>query len=52
MRMSMGLQGRQLQTQKLAPWMIQSMEILQLPALALQDHIEQEMNENPLLDQQ
>ena len=48
----MGLQPRQLQTQKLAPRMIQSMEILQLPALALQERIEQEMNENPLLEQQ
>ncbi|MGB0595443.1 MAG: RNA polymerase factor sigma-54 [Rubripirellula sp.] len=52
MRMSMGLQARQLQTQKLAPRMIQSMEILQLPSLALQERIEQEMNENPLLEQQ
>ncbi|WP_419189290.1 RNA polymerase factor sigma-54 [Stieleria marina] len=32
--------------------MIQSMEILQLHALALQERIEQEMNENPLLEQQ
>lgn len=52
MRMSIGLQARQLQTQKLAPRMIQSMEILQLPALALQERIEQEMNENPLLELQ
>lgn len=52
MRMSMGLQARQLQVQKLAPRMIQSMEILQLPALALQERIEQEMNENPLLELQ
>ncbi|WP_146521285.1 RNA polymerase factor sigma-54 [Stieleria varia] len=50
MRMSMGLQARQIQTQKLAPRMIQSMEILQLPLLALQERIEQEMNENPLLE--
>jgi len=48
----MGLQARQLQTQKLAPRMIQSMEILQLHALALQERIEQEMSENPLLEQQ
>ncbi len=47
----MGLEARQLQTQKLAPRMIQSMEILQLPMLALQERIEQEMNENPLLEQ-
>ena len=52
MRMSMGMQARQIQTQKLAPRMIQSMEILQLPLLALQERIEQEMNENPLLEQQ
>ncbi|WP_449289928.1 RNA polymerase factor sigma-54 [Novipirellula aureliae] len=52
MRMSMGLQARQMQVQKLAPRMIQSMEILQLPMLALQERIEQEMNENPLLEQQ
>lgn len=52
MRMSMGLEARQLQVQKLAPRMIQSMEILQLPTLALQERIEQEMNENPLLEQQ
>ncbi len=48
----MGLEARQLQVQKLAPRMIQSMEILQLPTLALQERIEQEMNENPLLEQQ
>jgi len=52
MRMSVGLQARQSQVQKLAPRMIQSMEILQMHALALQERIEQEMNENPLLEQQ
>lgn len=51
MRISMGLEARQLQTQKLAPRMIQSMEILQLPLQALQERIEQEMNDNPLLEQ-
>jgi RNA polymerase sigma-54 factor len=30
--------------------MIQSMEILQLPVLALEERIEQEMNENPMLE--
>ncbi len=30
--------------------MIQSMEILQLPVMALQERIEQEMSENPLLE--
>ena len=48
----MGLQARQMQVQKLAPRMIQSMEILQMPTLALQERIEQEINENPLLEQQ
>lgn len=50
MRMSMGLEAKQIQTQKLAPKMIQSMEILQLPILALQERIEQEMTENPMLE--
>jgi RNA polymerase sigma-54 factor len=50
MRLSFGMEARQLQTQKLAPKMIQSMEILQLPILALQERIEQEMNENPMLE--
>ncbi len=35
---------------KLAPRMIQSMEILQLPILALQERIEQELNNNPVLE--
>jgi RNA polymerase sigma-54 factor len=38
------------QKQVLAPRMIQSMEILQLPILALQEKIEQEMEENPVLE--
>ncbi|WP_231598447.1 RNA polymerase factor sigma-54 [Crateriforma conspicua] len=49
--MSMGLQARQMQVQKLAPRMIQSMEILQMPTLALQERIDQELTENPLLEQ-
>jgi len=36
----------------LAPRMIQSMEILQLPIMALQERIEQELQENPVLEQQ
>jgi len=36
----------------LAPRMIQSMEILQLPLLALQERIEQEMLSNPVLEQE
>lgn len=35
---------------KLAPHMIQSMEILQLPILALQERIQQELNSNPVLE--
>jgi RNA polymerase sigma-54 factor len=50
MRLSLGLEARQVQVQKLAPRMIQSMEILQLPILALQERIEQELAENPLLE--
>ena len=50
MRLSLGLEARQVQVQKLAPRMIQSMEILQLPILALQERIDQELAENPLLE--
>ncbi len=35
---------------KLAPRMIQSMEILQLPLMALEERIEQEMQANPVLE--
>jgi RNA polymerase sigma-54 factor len=38
------------QRMTLAPRMIQSMEILQLPILALQERIEQELNGNPVLE--
>ncbi len=44
MRQTMG------QVQKLAPRMIQSMEILQLPIMQLQERIEQELSENPTLE--
>ncbi|HTN76976.1 MAG TPA: RNA polymerase factor sigma-54 [Pirellulaceae bacterium] len=50
MRLSLGLEARQLQKQVLAPRMIQSMEILQLPMMALQERIEQELVENPTLE--
>ena len=50
MRLSMGTELRQVQKQVLSPTMIQRMEILQLPVMALQQRIEQEMNENPLLE--
>ena len=48
MRLSFGQQLKMAQKQILAPRMIQSMEILQLPILALQERIEQEMEENPM----
>lgn len=38
------------QTQKLAPRLIASMEMLQLPILALQERIDQELMENPALE--
>jgi len=50
MKLEMRGQMRLEQQMKLAPHMIQSMEILQLPLLALQERIEQEMNNNPVLE--
>lgn len=50
MRLSLGQDMRMAQKQILAPRMIQSMEILQLPILELQERIEQELQENPVLE--
>ena len=50
MRLSFGQTQIQTQKQVLAPRMIQSMEILQLPIQLLQERIEQEMAENPTLE--
>lgn len=50
MRLSFGLDLQQKQIQKLAPRMIQSMEILQLPVMALQERIEQALSDNPVLE--
>ena len=50
MKLSIGQHLQQKQVQSLAPRMIQSMEILQLPLAALQERIEQELSENPLLE--
>jgi len=50
MRLSFGTEMRQALVQKLAPRMIQSMEILQLPIMQLQERIEQELAENPALE--
>ena len=43
---------RMTQNMILAPRMIQSMEILQLPIMALQERIQQELQENPVLELQ
>ncbi len=50
MRMEFGLRPELAQKQIIAPRMIQSMEILQLPVLALQEKIQQELQENPFLE--
>lgn len=50
MRLSFGQELRLVQKQILAPRMIQSMEILQLPIMALEERIQQEMQENPILE--
>jgi RNA polymerase sigma-54 factor len=50
MKLEMRGQMRLEQRMVLAPRMIQSMEILQLPILALQERIEQELNSNPVLE--
>jgi len=50
MKLEMRGDLRMEQRMKLAPHMIQSMEILQLPILALQERIEQELNSNPVLE--
>src|SRR5690606_1521019 len=50
MQLNIGTQMRMSQQMKLAPRMIQSMEILQLPLMALQERVEQELVENPVLD--
>ena len=51
MRMEMGLQQKLELKMKLAPQIIQSIEILQLPTLELQQRIKQELVENPVLEE-
>src|SRR5690242_18855787 len=51
MQLSIGQHMKMGQMMKLAPKMIQSMEILQLPIMALKERIEQELIENPLLEE-
>src|SRR6516225_10320587 len=50
MRLDTSMHQRMEQKMILAPRMIQSMEILQLPIMALQERIEQELQENPVLE--
>src|SRR5216683_2834594 len=50
MRLDTTMTQRMDQKMILAPRMIQSMEILQLPIMALQERIQQELQENPVLE--
>ncbi|HUS45168.1 MAG TPA: RNA polymerase factor sigma-54 [Phycisphaerae bacterium] len=50
MRFDMNLRQRLEQRMVLAPRMIQAMEILQLPLMALQERIDQELITNPVLE--
>jgi RNA polymerase sigma-54 factor len=52
MRLDTHMSQRLEQKMILAPRMIQSMEILQLPIMALQERIEQELQDNPVLELQ
>src|SRR4051794_17492721 len=52
MRLDTTMSQRLEQKMILAPRMIQSMEILQLPIMALQERIQQELQENPVLELQ
>src|ERR1700682_1572219 len=50
MQLNTSLSARMEQRQMIAPRMIQSMEILQLGVMALQERLEHEMEENPVLE--
>src|SRR5580658_51204 len=50
MQLSQSTSMRQEMRQLLTPRMIQSMEILQLPLMALEERIEQELENNPVLE--
>lgn len=52
MRMEATLQARQEMHMKLAPQVIQSIEILQLPMVELKQRIEEELMENPMLEEE
>src|SRR5881394_1654114 len=51
MELTQSTSMRMEQRQLLTPRMIQSMEILQLPLMALEERIEQEIQNNPVLEQ-
>src|SRR5436190_23336830 len=50
MQLNIGTSMRTELAQVISPRMIQSMEILQLPVMALQERIEHELQENPVLE--
>lgn len=50
MRLETSMGQRMSQEMHLAPRMIQSMEILQMPIMALEEKIQQELQENPVLE--
>src|SRR6476646_10636610 len=50
MQLTQSIGVRMEQRQLLTPRMIQSMEILQLPLMALEERIEQELQNNPVLE--
>ena len=51
MRMQSSLLPQLQQKMKLSPQIIQSIEILQLPILALVEHVQQELVDNPVLEE-
>jgi RNA polymerase sigma-54 factor len=51
MQLNLGTSMRTELAQVISPRMIQSMEILQLPVMALQERIEHELQENPVLEE-
>src|SRR5215472_10337666 len=50
MRLDLNIHQQMTQRMILAPRMIQAMEILQLPILALEQRLQQEVQENPVLE--
>src|SRR5438270_12847826 len=50
MQLNIGTSMKTEMSQVISPRMIQSMEILQLPVMALQERIEHELQENPVLE--